>query len=131
MRSYVRKNPESGPWSHFPPRDGDPTPHGRGEIVKADAGRDKNRHRLVKVLWFCNDSKPGPDKHCKVCHGKPVVHRWDFLQSGRVVSCGRRKAKLTAQYAAKQQARVEGAASTHGLVDSVTGETIQIKRRIK
>jgi hypothetical protein len=58
-----------------------------GMVLSVDKP-DKQGHRLVLVRWM------NCDRHCKHCHGEPQMVRADNLRSRRIVSCGKRKAKL-------------------------------------
>jgi hypothetical protein len=100
------------------------------EVVNPVAGR-KNGHRLALVKSTDCDST------CRDCHGKPKLVRADYLRSGRVVSCGKRKRQLRHEHLILKKARgyytdldtidpatLRAALAEPG-VDAATGEPIE------
>jgi predicted SprT family Zn-dependent metalloprotease len=100
------------------------------KVINPDAGR-KNGHRLALVKSTDCDST------CRDCHGKPKLVRADYLRSGRVVSCGKRKRQLRHEHLLLKKSRgyytdldtidpetLRAALAEPG-VDAATGEPIE------
>jgi hypothetical protein len=83
------------------------------KVINPDAGR-KNGHRLALV------ESADCDSTCRDCHGKPKMVRADYLRSGRVVSCGKRKRQLRYEHLLLRKSR-----GYHTDLDTIDSGTLQ------